>query len=444
MRVFPVPVAPAISPCRFEVASGSRTTASRWSPPSCTPRPRSMLAPSNAYASAIVSASAVTTRTIGPWRSKPPEAGRPQAARRLPDLRADDPRQAARVPRLRGHARRSRGRCSTRCTTFYETSYGNVHRGVYTLSERADRGVRGRPRQGRGVRQRALRARGRSSRGARPRRSTSSRTPGATTTSGPATSSSVTELEHHSNFVPWQYIAKRTGASFRTIPIDDAGELVLDALDEIAASGQLKVVANNLVSNALGTINPIDRLDGVGARARRDHGRRRRAGRAAPARSTCRRSTATSSRSPRTRCAGRAGVGALWGRRELLERDGAVQPRRPDDPQGRARADDVERAAVQVRGGHAGDRRGGRLRRRGRLPDRDRARRDRGARARARGVRAGAARRDRGHQRSTGRPPSAAPGSSRSTSRASTRTTSRRCSTGRASPSAPATTARSR
>ena len=55
---------------------------------------------------------------------------------------------------------------------------------------------------------------------------------------GPGDLVVVTELEHHSNFVPWQYIAKRTGAGFRMIPIDDLGELQLDALDGDRARGQ--------------------------------------------------------------------------------------------------------------------------------------------------------------------------------------------------------------
>jgi cysteine desulfurase / selenocysteine lyase len=70
----------------------------------------------------------------------------------------------------------------------------------------------------------------------------------------------VSELEHHSNFVPWQYIAGRTGAAFRTIPIDDNGELRLDALDGIAAEGRVKAVATGLVSNTLGTVNPVEKL----------------------------------------------------------------------------------------------------------------------------------------------------------------------------------------
>ena len=64
----------------------------------------------------------------------------------------------------------------------------------------------------------------------------------------------VTELEHHSNFVPWQYVAQRTGARFEVLPVTEAGELRLDLLDGIDA---VKVVATNLVSNALGTINDV-------------------------------------------------------------------------------------------------------------------------------------------------------------------------------------------
>jgi cysteine desulfurase/selenocysteine lyase len=77
---------------------------------------------------------------------------------------------------------------------------------------------------------------------------------------GPGDLVVVTELEHHSNFVPWQYIAGRTGATLRMIELDDNGELDLSALDSIASEGRIKVVANNLVSNALGTINPIEKL----------------------------------------------------------------------------------------------------------------------------------------------------------------------------------------
>jgi len=77
---------------------------------------------------------------------------------------------------------------------------------------------------------------------------------------GPGDVVLVTELEHHSNFVPWQYMANRTGADFRMLPLDENGELELGALDETVAGGTVKVVATNLVSNSLGTINPVEKL----------------------------------------------------------------------------------------------------------------------------------------------------------------------------------------
>src|SRR4029077_11002808 len=76
---------------------------------------------------------------------------------------------------------------------------------------------------------------------------------------GPGDVVLATELEHHSNFVPWQYVARRTGADFRLITLDDNGELRLDELD---AFGNVKVVASNLVSNSLGTINDVALLAG--------------------------------------------------------------------------------------------------------------------------------------------------------------------------------------
>jgi cysteine desulfurase/selenocysteine lyase len=66
----------------------------------------------------------------------------------------------------------------------------------------------------------------------------------------------VSTMEHHSNIVPWQLLAERTGAVVRPIPIDDRGVIRLDALDEML-SERVKLVAVNHVSNGLGTINPV-------------------------------------------------------------------------------------------------------------------------------------------------------------------------------------------
>jgi cysteine desulfurase / selenocysteine lyase len=202
-------------------------------------------------------------------------------------------------------------------TQFYETSYGNVHRGVYALAERATEAFEGaRERIGRFV----------NAPSSRELIFTRNATEGLNlvayawgfTNLGPGDLVVVTELEHHSNFVPWQYVAKRTGAGFRMIPLTDAGELDIDALDEIVADGRVKVVAANLVSNALGTINPVERLS--------DWAHEHEAimvvdgAQAAPHLAIDVQAIGCDffAFSAHKLC-GPSGVGALWGRRELLE-----------------------------------------------------------------------------------------------------------------------------
>jgi cysteine desulfurase/selenocysteine lyase len=206
-------------------------------------------------------------------------------------------------------------------THFYETSYANVHRGVYSLAERATEAFEG-------AREKV----------ARLVNAPSSRelifTRNATeslnlvayawglTNLGPGDLVVVTELEHHSNFVPWQYVAKRTGAEFRMIPLTDGGELDLGALETIGAGGEVKVVATNLVSNALGTINPVERL----TKWAHDQGAIMviDAAQGAPHRVIDVQAIGCDflAFSAHKLC-GPSGVGALWGRRELLE---AMEP----------------------------------------------------------------------------------------------------------------------
>jgi cysteine desulfurase / selenocysteine lyase len=66
----------------------------------------------------------------------------------------------------------------------------------------------------------------------------------------------LTELEHHSNIVPWQQLADRTGATVRFLPITDDGRLKLDEFDRLLTK-RTKLVAVAAVSNVLGTINPV-------------------------------------------------------------------------------------------------------------------------------------------------------------------------------------------
>jgi cysteine desulfurase / selenocysteine lyase len=76
---------------------------------------------------------------------------------------------------------------------------------------------------------------------------------------GPGDEIVATEMEHHSNLVPWQLLAQRTGATFRWLPIDDDGRIVESAIDEVIGE-RTKIVAFVHQSNALGTINPVQRI----------------------------------------------------------------------------------------------------------------------------------------------------------------------------------------
>jgi cysteine desulfurase / selenocysteine lyase len=206
-------------------------------------------------------------------------------------------------------------------TEFYETSYTNVHRGVYTLSERATEAFE------------AAREKVRvfvNAPSAREviflRNATEALNLVAYSWGlnnlGPGDVVLVTELEHHSNFVPWQYIARRMGADFRMLPLSEQGELRLDALEETVGDGELKVVATNLVSNSLGTISPVEKV------AEWAHERGAiyvcDAAQAAPHRPVDVQALGCDflAVSGHKMC-GPSGVGFLWGRAELLE---AMEP----------------------------------------------------------------------------------------------------------------------
>jgi cysteine desulfurase/selenocysteine lyase len=69
----------------------------------------------------------------------------------------------------------------------------------------------------------------------------------------------ITHLEHHSNIVPWQLLCEQTGAVLRVAPIDDRGEVEVEAFERLLGP-RTRMVAVGHVSNALGTINPVRRL----------------------------------------------------------------------------------------------------------------------------------------------------------------------------------------
>ena len=78
----------------------------------------------------------------------------------------------------------------------------------------------------------------------------------------------VSALEHHSNIVPWQFLCEKTGAKLVVIPMNKKGELVISEFDKLL-SEKTKIVTVNHISNALGTVNPIEyiikKAHGVGA-----------------------------------------------------------------------------------------------------------------------------------------------------------------------------------
>ena len=69
----------------------------------------------------------------------------------------------------------------------------------------------------------------------------------------------ISALEHHSNIVPWQMLCERTGAQLKVIPMTERGTLDMDAFDTLLNSKTALVFVNH-VSNALGTVNPIERI----------------------------------------------------------------------------------------------------------------------------------------------------------------------------------------
>ena len=69
----------------------------------------------------------------------------------------------------------------------------------------------------------------------------------------------ISVLEHHSNIIPWQLLARRTGAVIRYIELDEQGRWILDELPHLLTD-RTKIVAISHVSNALGTVNPVKRV----------------------------------------------------------------------------------------------------------------------------------------------------------------------------------------
>jgi cysteine desulfurase/selenocysteine lyase len=142
---------------------------------------------------------------------------------------------------------------------LYSTSYANVHRGVYTIAQEATEAYEA-------VRERVRILLNASStkeivftRDATEALNLVAYSYGRTNV-GPGDVIAATVMEHHSNLVPWQVLARERGATLCFVPMTDEGELDLSALDEIAATGPVKLLAVTDQSNSLGTRNPVREL----------------------------------------------------------------------------------------------------------------------------------------------------------------------------------------
>ena len=141
---------------------------------------------------------------------------------------------------------------------YYGRDNANVHRGVHQLSERATEAYEG----ARTRIQRFLNAAHSREivfvRGTTEGINLVAHTYGRRTV-GPGDEVVITALEHHSNIVPWQMLCEEKGAALRVVPIDDAGEVDVEAYERLLGE-RTRLVAVAHVSNALGTIVPVKRM----------------------------------------------------------------------------------------------------------------------------------------------------------------------------------------
>jgi cysteine desulfurase/selenocysteine lyase len=143
-------------------------------------------------------------------------------------------------------------------THYYSADNANVHRGLHQLSERATEAYEG----SREKIRRFINAGDAREiifvRGATEGINLVAESYGRRNV-GPGDEILITAMEHHSNIVPWQMLCEEKGARLRVAPIDDAGDLMIDAFERLLGA-KTKLVALPHVSNALGTVNPVGRL----------------------------------------------------------------------------------------------------------------------------------------------------------------------------------------
>ena len=139
-----------------------------------------------------------------------------------------------------------------------QTNHANVHRGVHTLSQRATDAHEGAREKVRAYINAASCEEIVFTRGATESINLVASSLGKISLTS-ADEVLITWMEHHSNIVPWQLICEQTGAKLVSVPMTPTGDLDLDAYDRLLTD-RTKIVAVTHVSNALGTINPLDKI----------------------------------------------------------------------------------------------------------------------------------------------------------------------------------------
>jgi cysteine desulfurase/selenocysteine lyase len=141
---------------------------------------------------------------------------------------------------------------------YYEEDNANVHRGVHALSERATDAFEGARETVRGFINAASTREIVFTRNATEAINLVARAWGDANV-GRGDEIVITGMEHHSNIVPWQLLCSRTGATLRVAPIDDHGDVDLEQFAGVMTA-RTKLVAVVHLSNALGTVNPVDEM----------------------------------------------------------------------------------------------------------------------------------------------------------------------------------------
>jgi cysteine desulfurase/selenocysteine lyase len=149
-------------------------------------------------------------------------------------------------------------------TDYYEQHNANVHRGIYVLAEEATALYEGARTKvaafiGAADRREVVFTKNASEAVNLVARSLGDAPRGSRLHIGEGDEIVISEMDHHSNIVPWQLLAQRTGATLRALRLTDEGRIDLSALDDVI-NARTKVVAVVHQSNVLGTVNPVEQL----------------------------------------------------------------------------------------------------------------------------------------------------------------------------------------